>query len=118
MPVKNSAIGKTWERTNGADGHRPLFQVTCRFCSTTMVLRNSILGLHDAVNVKTENTVNHLCYKCPKCDSVQRFDVQDDAEYLDKVLAHRGAKMLFVPDMEEWERDDSIKAQLSALGYF
>lgn len=121
MPVskaKNSAVGKTWERTNGADGHRPLFRVECRFCAAEMVLRHSHLGLEDGPYASTGNTTNLICYKCPGCDSIQRFDVHDDAEYLEQVKAHRGGSLLFVPDMEDWERDEQIKKQLYSLGYF
>jgi len=82
-----------------------------------MVLRSSVLGLHGEPYASTDNTTNYIVYKCPKCDAIQRFDVQDEKEYLGQVRAHRGG-MLFVPDMEDWERDEEIKKQLSALGYF
>ena len=117
MSVKNSAVGKAWRRTNGAEGHEPMFDIRCRFCQTRMVLRHTLLGLRDEPYKSSGNTTNQICYKCPDCDSIQRFDVQDEPEYLEKVLKLRG-NLLFIPDMEEWERNETIKRKLASIGYF
>jgi hypothetical protein len=83
-----------------------------------MVLRHSLIWLDEASQNSPHGTANLVCYKCPRCDSIQRFDVQDEPEYLGKVVEFRKGRLLFVPDMEDWERDEEIKKQLSALGYF
>jgi hypothetical protein len=58
-----------------------------------------------------------MAYKCPTCGFHQRFNITDEKEYIDEVLAGRNGKVQYNP-VPEWEQDEHIKAQLTSLGYF
>jgi len=111
-----SVIGKTWFRTDDESCHLPLFDIKCRYCGGRMIMRFSDLDLRD-VN-KTGVYINYVCYKCPDCAWIARFDIQDTYEYLLGIFKMRQGTAHFVPDSSEWERDDTeVKRQLQALGY-
>ena len=102
-----------WERTNGPDGYRPKFPITCRYCEGPMVMRFS-----EADFDKGRPPQNHIGYKCPECAWIARFEIQDDKEYLLETVRRRGGALHFVPDMDAMGGDDErIAKQLEALGY-
>jgi len=108
---------KRWKRTGDILGYRPKFKITCQFCKTKMVPRYSYLFPNGELVYGMVGAGCQMAYKCPRCGFHQRFNITDDKEYIEKVLALRNGKVQHNP-VSEWEQDDKIKAQLTALGYF
>lgn len=106
-----------WDRTNDIVGHAPNFKINCPFCDIPMMMRYSQVFPDGEILYGMFGPGNQVAYKCPSCGYHQRFNVEDDKEYIDKTLELRGGKVQYNP-VSEWEQDEKIKAQLTALGYW
>lgn len=83
-----------------------------------MLLRFSEIAFDDKIR-GSKTCINHICYKCPVCAWIVRFDVGDDEDYLFSVLKMRGNAMHFQPDASEWiGESEKMARQLEGLGYF
>ena len=102
------------------EGHKPKFDVTCKFCGTPMALRHSTIVIDDKDEDKKDFEFNYMCYKCPMCAWCIRFDVRGDKDYLKKVVdEYRGGERMLIPTVDDWSDDsDEIKKRLESLGYW
>lgn len=110
-------ITKRWTRTDDIVGHVPLFKVECPFCEIPMTMRYSYLFPDGELIYGIFGAGNQVAYKCHSCGYHQRFNVEDDKEYIDSTLELRGGKTQYVP-LEEWKQNEEIKKQLESLGYW
>lgn len=116
---------KRWKRTNCVLGHKRNFTHICSSCGhDKFTLRSSrvISGSMKLIPGKenkfwSEEPCNVFMFKCNQCSLADRFIVDDDKEYIEKILKLRDGVMLYVPPKEEWERDEEIKKRLEILGY-
>ena len=118
---QNDLIGQSWERTNNAYGHAPLFPIECRFCGNDMVVRHTRIILLKLTPLFGDGLgANIFTYKCAECASIARFFVPDNHEYLEMVKTqYRNGQDIYIPTDTEWTAEDNkIAAQLEALGYF
>ena len=110
-------LSKLWERTDDTFGYRPKFKMDCLYCKKKMVPRYSFLFPDGQALYGIYGAGVQLAFKCPRCGFHQRFNLEDDKEYIQKILDYRNGKVQYNP-VPEWEQDEKIKAQLTALGYF
>ena len=108
---------KGWKRTGDSVGHAPTFDISCRFCGDIMYLRDSVIYLDSIVGRMTK-PYNFMQFKCFRCGNVIQFDVDEDKEYLEKVMGLRGGTPILVPDAADWTGESvEVRRQLEALGY-
>jgi len=75
--------------------------------------------MKDVWSWATNKPSNSLGFKCPECAWFVRFYVEDEPEYLKKILDLRNGANIFYPRYKEWaEEDKRIAEQLQALGYW
>lgn len=110
-------MNSRWKRTDDIMGYAPKFKIKCCFCGEKMVPRYSYLFPNGEVIYGMVSAGCQIAYKCPKCGYHQRFNLSDSKEYIKKILDLRGGDKQHNP-VEDWEKDERIKAQLTALGYF
>lgn len=108
---------KKWKRTDDLLGYKPKFKVDCPYCKASMVPRYSYLFPKGELVYGMTGAGCQMAYKCPRCGYHQRFNITDDKEYIEKILAMRGGAVQHNP-VSEWEQDERIKAKLEALGYW
>jgi len=114
--MKNTSDKKAWEETGDIQGHKPAFEMECKYCGINLDFRMSNLMKTKSPNV--DWGVNELGYKCKRCGFYQRFFVEAKLDYLDKILKLRKGNFHYFPPFEEWEEDDEKARQLEALGYY
>jgi len=107
---KRNTTAKNWQRTNNEIGHLPDIVFFCPHCHEKMLFRHSHL----------DNTAGYLTnlvgYKCPECESVRWFAVDDSEEYLEGLREKRGDE--YVPSKEVWASEsEKIRKKLETLGY-
>jgi len=104
-------------------GHCPTWSVLCKFCAdrgewTRMFLRYSLIILGRSEALCMSEPVNQIAFKCPECAWVTRFNVTDDTEYLKEIVERRKGRLLYLPPVEEWGKEnEEIARQLASLGY-
>lgn len=118
MPKKYSMIGTKWERTDDIEGHRPLFDIKCRFCNEDMFLRYTQVLFRTNKLRGADKDCNQMAYKCWGCGNVQRFNVDDKRNYLKEILLKRKGITLYYPRKSTWAKiNDFVKEKLESLGY-
>lgn len=119
--MTNSPLHPKWERTHDRNGHKPNFDLTCRFCGSPMIVRYSKVFTERDMAYGIAGATHQIAMKCPACAWVCRFNVRDDQEYLNEIIAARDGHNMYVPPAVEWTDSDSddekIRRQLEALGY-
>ena len=120
------AIKKKWVRTNDIQGHKRNFTHKCSSCGhDKMIFRHSnmIPASQQLIMGKgnkyfAEDPCNIMAFKCERCSLMDRFIVDDTAEYIDKILKLRHGVTLYVPSRKIWkESGEVIKQRLKDLGY-
>lgn len=119
--MTESPLHPNWERTFDRHGHKPKFEIKCRFCGGDMIVRYSKVFSDRDPLYGVSGPTHQIAMKCPACAWVCRFNVRDDPEYLEVVINAREGKSLYVPPSEDWldsdSDDEKIARQLAALGY-
>jgi hypothetical protein len=114
--VYGSGWMKKWERDNGAVGHYPTFKIDCPFCKVSMAVRYSYVFPDGEPIYGMLGPCNQIAYKCPSCGYHQRFNIEDDYDYIKSLYDSRG-KNHYSP-VPNWEADERIRRQLESLGYW
>jgi len=113
-----ATIGDTWLRTYDIQGHRPTFPIICRHDKAKYILRYSQVLTKEHLTLGLRRALNVIEYKCPRCSLVIQFYVEDDPEYLNKILEMRGGVTLYLPPKDEWAKEhEEIKKRLEILRY-
>ena len=117
--------GKAWSRSWDIVGHKRNFKHKCSSCGhDKMIFRHSLMIPASAQQIPgkdvffAEDPCNIMVFKCEQCSLVDRFIVNDTAEYINEILKLRDGVTLYIPPREEWEAEsEEIKQRLRDLGY-
>lgn len=117
---------KKWVRTDTIVGHVRNFTHKCSSCGhdkmvfrlSNMIPASRQLIMGEGNKCFVEDPCNIMAFKCERCSLMDRFIVDDDKEYIDKILKLRYGNTLYNPPKEVWEAEsEEIKQRLADLGY-